>query len=232
MLKDTGQLHPEIWTSDKKMDDEVRQTLLDIATDFLEGLEMDEEIVISDIILTGSMTTPNYTQYSDIDLHIVLPFDQFEMDEEILRKLFQKAKNDWNTKHDIQIFGHDVEIYIQDEEEKHTSVGMYSLFTEWIKFPSDGDLSQVDTYLLKKKTKDIMRLIKRLERYYLTGKDIGAAAEKLKQFLIDMRKEGLSSLQKTRSIENLVFKVLRSLGYLTKLEMMIRKTYDKEMSIN
>ena len=36
-------------------------------------------------------------------------------------------KNVWNNRHNIKIFGHDVEIYPQDAEEVHHSTGIYSV---------------------------------------------------------------------------------------------------------
>jgi nucleoside-diphosphate-sugar epimerase len=45
-------------------------------------------------------------------------------------------KQVFNDKHDIRIFGYDVELYAQDVEESHYSSGVYSVMNnEWISEP-------------------------------------------------------------------------------------------------
>ena len=48
---------------------EVSEKLLEIADAFIEFLEVPTD-AIKDVVITGSMVSYNYTQYSDIDLHL------------------------------------------------------------------------------------------------------------------------------------------------------------------
>ena len=49
---------------------------------------------------------------------------------------FMAKKGAFNDQHDINIFGHAVEVYVQRSDEKHISNGIYSVYdNNWIKFP-------------------------------------------------------------------------------------------------
>ena len=62
-------------------------------------------------------------------------------------------KQVFNDKHDIRIFGYDVELYAQDTEESHYSTGVYSIMNdEWISVPEKMKVD-VDKDLLKTKIK-------------------------------------------------------------------------------
>ena len=42
----------------------------------------------------------------------------------------------FNSQHDIKIKGYDVEVYVQDLNEKNKSIGVYSIVSnEWLNFP-------------------------------------------------------------------------------------------------
>jgi hypothetical protein len=56
---------------------EVRKALLKIAYEFIQSLDVKTPIV--DIIFTGSMANYNYTDQSDIDLHILYDFDEVNL---------------------------------------------------------------------------------------------------------------------------------------------------------
>jgi hypothetical protein len=66
-LKDS--LNPKIWVNPNspttQMVPKVRETLLEIANDFIEFLEID--MVVSDIVMTGSLSNYNWSNYSDVD---------------------------------------------------------------------------------------------------------------------------------------------------------------------
>ena len=64
---------------------------------------------------------------SDLDLHLVVDFNKVDENRELVYDYFRVAKSVWNSSHEIDICGHEVEIYVQDSEEPHHSTGVYSL---------------------------------------------------------------------------------------------------------
>ena len=125
------ELNPKIWESSDKMSPKVRDRLLDIAYEFIEFLGVD--VVISDVVMTGSLANYNWSRFSDVDLHLIADFEQFsEKELPLYEELFRLKKTLFNDKHDITIYGYDVELYVQNDVESHFSSGEYSvLFNEW-----------------------------------------------------------------------------------------------------
>jgi hypothetical protein len=87
-------LNPKVWqgvSGSPKMKPEIREKLLQIAYEFLEFLDVD--LVVTDIILTGSLSNYNWSQYSDFDLHIVGNFMQYKQNQvDLYEKLFNLKK--------------------------------------------------------------------------------------------------------------------------------------------
>ena len=76
------ELNPKVWKSEGDsyvMRPLVRARLLEIANIFIEFLDVN--VVISDITMTGSLANYNWSQYSDIDLHLMADFNQFSEEE-------------------------------------------------------------------------------------------------------------------------------------------------------
>jgi predicted nucleotidyltransferase len=61
------------------MNPKVRARLLDIAYDFIDFLGVD--IVVTDVVMTGSLANYNWSEYSDVDLHIITDFGLFSKTE-------------------------------------------------------------------------------------------------------------------------------------------------------
>ena len=122
-------LNPKVWEKDGngfKMKSQVREKLLEISYQFIDFLGVD--IVVTDIVLMGSLSNYNWSKYSDFDLHIVADFNQYpENQVELYEKLFKLKKMIFNQKHDITIFNYEVEVYVQDETATNFSSGVYSL---------------------------------------------------------------------------------------------------------
>lgn len=209
----------------------IRQRLLIIADDFFDSLDLDF-VDIQDVIFTGSLANYNWSNFSDIDLHIVLDFADVDKNEEIVKGYFNSKKSVWNDEHDIKIKGYDVEIYVQDIKEKHYSTGVYSLLhNKWLIKPSK-DQKIKDSGMIKTKASDYMNLIDSLDSFYEKGyynyliKKIDRIKEKIKK----MRQTGLESGGEF-SNENLIFKVLRRTGYIEKLYDLQLKAYDRAFSL-
>ena len=242
MVRD--KLNPKIWElpnerfmSDPKgqvetMVPKVRERLLDIANQFVEFLDV--PVFVDDVIMTGSLANYNWSNYSDVDLHIIVDFTQFPEEQiELFQKLFTLKKILFNTNHDITIKNFEVELYAQDEKEIHTSSGVYSvLYDERITKPEKINV-KVDNTVLMNKVKSWTEKIDEVIEDVKESNDLEKSKEiidKLKKKLKDYRKEGLSG-DGEFSYENLVFKFLRRNGYIEKLYNFEDKLIDKTLSL-
>jgi hypothetical protein len=226
--KDT--LAPEIWNS-HGLSDEVRSTAIEIAQEFFETLQLDPSVLIKDIILTGSLATYNWSEYSDFDLHILIDFSQLE-DLPLLEDYFRQKTRNWNSTHKITFGGYEVELYIQDSKEEHHANGIYSLMeNRWLRRPSKFNV-EVDYDTVKKKASRLMDEIDNVYDYY-AEKDFKTAqkmADVLMERIKKYRRAGLSG-DGIYSTENLVFKTLRRNNYLQKLSSLRILAYDGVMSL-
>jgi predicted nucleotidyltransferase len=118
-----SELSREIFDFNNKLKPKIKDVLLEIAKKVLEELE--EDIEISDIVLTGSMANYTYNEASDLDLHIVFDFGQINKDKKLVKKALDCNKYVWNMRHDIFLKNHEVELYYQDINEPHAATGMY-----------------------------------------------------------------------------------------------------------
>jgi murein DD-endopeptidase MepM/ murein hydrolase activator NlpD len=226
------ELNPKIWDgSMEKMSPKVRSRLLEIAYEFIEFLNVD--IFVSDVIMTGSLANYNWSKFSDVDLHILVDFNQFSKTElPLYEELFQLKKTIYNDKHDITIYGYEVELYVQNEIESHFSSGVYSvLFDTWENEPKKENV-KIDLELIKNKSKQWMDIIDGViesvkdESIDDTKKIIDKYKKKLKKYRTCGLEEGGEY-----SDENLVFKVLRRNGYIEKLYQYQDNRIDKELSL-
>jgi hypothetical protein len=225
-------LNSKFWRN-KEFDPEVRKKLLEIAQNFYDSLELDVPIV--DIQLTGSLANYNYTEYSDLDTHVIIDFSQINEDVELVKKALDGARFVWNQRHDIVIRGHDVELYVQDEAEQHTASGLYSLLKgEWIRVPkyNPPEIDERDVELKQKSyVKEILKMEERVSESDLTPEECKALenrAKKLKDKIQQGRKKCLSGPNASEfCVENLVFKNLRNTGMIEKLIDIASKAYDK-----
>jgi predicted nucleotidyltransferase len=228
-------LNPKIWEKvdgTVKMKRDVRDKLLEIAYQFVEFLDVD--IVVTDIILTGSLSNYNWSRYSDFDLHIVANFSQYnEKQIELYEKFFNLKKILFNQKHNIKLFGYEVELYVQNEVESHFSSGVYSvLYDDWSNKPKKESVN-IDRRLLKKKTKQWMNIIDEVIDS-VSDEDLETAKEILSKYKDKLKKYRTSGLEKNGeySTENLVFKILRRNGYIQKLHDVSIGLLDDRLSMN
>jgi predicted nucleotidyltransferase len=225
------ELNSKIWDENQKLRKEVREKLLQTANEFIDFIGV--PLLIEDVIFTGSLANYNWSEYSDIDLHVVCDFIQFSDTElSLYEELFKVKKTIFNTNHDIKIFGYEVELYVQNSSEAHFSSGVYSvLYDEWDVKPEKED-SNIDTKILKSKINHWKNQIDTVVDN-ATEKDIDEAREYIKKFKEKLKKYRSSGLKKEGeySYENLVFKYLRRSDYLEKLFNLENNLLDKELSL-
>jgi len=238
-------LNPEIWTLDKnkryRLRKEVRDKLLLSANDFLdfvdiENLDCDtntQDCDIADITITGSICNYNWSQYSDIDLHILFDFELIDENVDLVKNILNTKKNLWNASHDIQVKGYEVEVYAQDVDEVHHSSGVYSvLFDKWLIPPKRTNVD-IDMDKILEKSKGWMEIIDTIqhEAYQKSPTEILDLIEKIKTRLKKFRATGLEKGGEY-SYENLTFKFLRRSGYIKKLFDLKNKVLDLSLSLD
>ncbi len=217
------ELDPDIWDGET-LKPHIRKALLRIAAEFMIGLGV--EVSSSDITLTGSMANFNYTPESDIDLHILLDFSSIDDDDDLVRQFLMTKKSLWNLRHNIQVKGHDVEVYPQDESEPHHSTGVYSLIKdEWLVRPHRED-PVVDDRAVEEKFQGLASMIDSV----LSQQDRLAYIAAIREKLRNMRKTGLQA-EGEFSVENLAFKKLRREGYLDRLADAELQDRDASLSV-
>jgi predicted nucleotidyltransferase len=223
------ELNPKIWDESKKLKPEIRKALVKIAKQYYEFLELDKKV--KDIIFTGSLANYNWTDTSDIDVHLILDYsDLDEEDKEFLNEYLYMKKKIWNDTHNITVKGHEVEAFAKDTEEQHTNKAIYSLAkNEWIVEPTK-DMPAIDVPAIKRKAAIIMNQVDELESISDRKKRY-QKADKIKEKIKKYRTSGLQRGGEFDN-ENLVFKTLRNNGYLDKLSNIKTGTYDDMMSLD
>jgi hypothetical protein len=231
------ELQSDIWQGEK-LSEEVESRLVEIAQDFIDMIEESKDlgapIAVEDIRLTGSLANYNWSKYSDIDLHILVDFSKINEDTGLVKAFFDEVRMRWNDQHRILIHGFEVEIYVEDVREEHTSSGVYSLTDgEWITKP-ETESSQIDFDTAEKKVRDYTDRANSIQAMVDEKKDYEQAirtVERVKQKIRDMRKAGLESEEAEFSAENIAFKMLRRDGVLDRLTDLKREAYDQMMTI-
>jgi predicted nucleotidyltransferase len=231
----TFEMQPEfqqkIWDGDERIRPGVKGALMDIVDEFVERLDLDAEI--KDIIITGSLANYNWSKFSDIDLHILIDFKEVNDNEELVKRFFDAVRSNWNKTHDIKVKGHEVELYVQDENEPHVSTGVYSLMNDkWLVKPNKVK-PFIDKETAKKKAADIEREVDKVASILYDGNHEAALdkAAYLKEKIKTMRQTGLEKAG-VFSPENLAFKMLRRSEALSKLHDVYIKAYDQALSLD
>lgn len=229
-IKET--LNPKVWENSDEpkksvLKPKIRNGLLRIAEEFIEDLG--DDVFVEDIFLMGSLANYNWSEYSDFDLHVIVDMDRYEDDKELYVELFDLKKKIFNTKHNIKIYGYDVELYAQASSDEYHSDGVYSVMNnEWISIPKKTDF-EVNMSVLKSKIKCWTdKIDDAIEDAKSSRKTDNL--KKLKEKLKEYRQSGLNK-DGEFSYENLVFKFLRRSGHIGKLFDEKTKIKDRELSI-
>lgn len=238
-FKKNDTLAPKIWNG-MTLNPRVRLKLLDIADDFWDSCDLNW-VKLKGIHLTGSICNFNWSKFSDIDLHLVVDFADVHERKDFVQEYFNSKKNEWNNEHDnLKMYGFPVEVYVEDIGAETQSNGLFNLETNaWIKAPSPDNIPSVELckYEIKEKAANIMT---RIDHYcdllkFTNDKaklrKIGKKARVLCKKIKAMRKFGLNRGGEGDPL-NIIYKVIRRMGYLDKLWDISSILYDKLNSLN
>lgn len=214
-------LNPKIW-SRGELKPVVRAQLLKIAKHFIGYIDIGK-IGLTDITISGSNAAYTYSRNSDLDLHLIVKIPEDR--KQLLKQLFDAKKNQYNFQHDIKIKEIDVEVYVQDEAQPHTSSGIYSVLdNKWLKIPETIE-DTVDRAEVKQKYKQFLGKVRSALR--------STNLEAVKQTSDDIKRLRQQGLEQggELSTENVVFKILRAKGYLEQLRNHISKLKADQLSL-
>jgi hypothetical protein len=129
--------------------------------------------------------------------------------------------------HDIKIHGHDVEIYAQDMNDGFTKdQGVFSLTdNNWIAEPVNQEINLDNPHILKK----VQEYIEKIDSLIASNAE-EESFQKLKEKFKDMRSTDIKKHGEF-SHGNLIFKELRNLGYLDKMNNYIKTKQDERLSL-
>ena len=214
-------LNPQLWVNNR-LKPQVHLALFKIAKEFLSFINI-ADIKLTDITVSGSNASFNYTPMSDIDLHLIADING--PCEVNLKEMFLAKKSSFNDQHDINIFGHSVEVYVQNSDERHISNGIYSVYDDsWVKFPkkitATPDTSNIE------------------DKYEYLHNEIDQAIDSGDHETIDRLKKKIKTMRQTGlardgefGVDNLAFKLLRNVGDIDKLFNADTKAIDNELSL-
>lgn len=221
------QLNPKLWTADQCLPNKLRSGFLKIANAFYDSLDIDAPIL--DVILIGSSANYNWTEHSDIDLHVVINYLDIADNLYLVQQYLQAKKSIWNSKYPLTFKGMNIELYAQDSNESlHGSVGIYSvLHGKWLRKPN-ADLISIDDQLIQQKAQPYEFEIENID---ITDPN---AETKIKRILVklrNLRQSGLDSVGEY-SLENLAFKYLRNKGLIDRLKEMLHRLTTNQLIID
>lgn len=214
-------LNPKLWENDR-LKDEIKLKLIEIVEQFVSTCDIPLHIV--DVHIVGSQASYNYTEFSDLDVHLISNFEMIDCSDEVLQAAYNSVKAKFNSDYNIKIKGVDVELYVEDIRSTVNSNGIYSLYSDkWIKFPKKlTDVPQVDI------SDDLDKWKNKIDNI-LTRKNSDAILSIIDDLYI-LRKNSLD-IAGEYSEGNQLFKELRNIGYLDKLKDSYKKFRSKELSL-
>lgn len=230
------ELNPKFWDKNKHLNSEVREHLLQIALEFKKYLQLKEanlegKIFVVDTKFTGSLANYNWSEYSDVDLHLDIDLSQLTPEEKPLAfEYLQARKALWNLEHEIDIYGYNVELYPEEHGQQHFSTGVYSVANDkWIIEPNKENVNP-DKELIQKKVTGFLSILNELGKSDMSPENMIKGIEILQTRIKKMRQAGLES-EGEFSTENLVFKILRRLGFMDNIAKLKQTILDKSISL-
>ena len=214
------ELNPKLFNG-LELKPEVKEKLNEIAEAFKEYLDIPEDAILDERI-TGSSASYNYTEYSDLDLHLIIDYEKVHEDCPLVEGYLWSYKSQFNANHDISIYGIPVEVYAEDSKQEAISNGVYSLMEDrWLKEPKKIPPTDND--------EDVQAKYQELKDA-IDKCDDSEVANELLDKIYTMRKSGLAEVGEF-STENMAFKLLRNDGSIDKLKKLKKEKVDKQLSL-
>lgn len=235
-LEPKPQLNPKFWINGK-LNSKVRLKLMDIADDFIQTLNV-KWVKPLDVVFTGSLANYNWTKYSDIDIYVIMNYEEVYKNVEFVKEYFEMKKYSWTQDHDsLRIYGFPVELYVEDSNDAASSSGVYSIErNKWIVEPKPFDDNEFDEQYVKKTAAKLMTQVDELSDMIDSTDDeykMDVLSKKVKRLNDKVKFIRQKSLKKDGEMGNgnIIYKAMRNAGYIDKLWDLKSKTYDKLNSL-
>jgi hypothetical protein len=217
-------LNPILWDGDCLRPD-IRTKLLAFAGAWATFAKI-PPILIDDVLLVGGSAGYNYTDKSDLDVHLL--FDRNKLGKrDLVDELLQTKKSLWGLQHHVMVAGLPVEGFVQQfDDPSPKSQGVYSLKdNRWRQKPELPPVLDTSSAAYKSKVDSYIRRIDHLIK-------TNAPVEKFKQFKDRIKELRTASLKHggEYSEGNMLVKELRNLGVLDRMTTYIRNAFDKKLS--
>ena len=215
------ELNPKLW-EDKKLKRDVREAIIDIVSEFMDNLIIPVEIL--DVRVVGSNASYNYTEHSDLDVHIISDLELVGSPTEIVQALYNSERSNFNRTHNIKIKGIDVELYVEDVNSSVTSNGIYSVIDDiWIKEPQI--IKERSVKIDKKELRDLVNSVKSV----LADGDSDDIKDCINMLYL-MRKDSIAT-DGEYGVGNLLFKEIRNRGLLSALKDKYNEMISDELTL-
>lgn len=225
-------LNPKIWNSDNTLKKEVKEKIDEIVDTFKENLLEDGiDLKIKDVIICGSNANYNYTENSDIDVHIISDTKDLDCNKKHLPIIYNAYKKMFNDSYGIEFYDTEVEIYVENDKTGVTSGGIYSVKDDkWLKEPSMVEVPEVDE---KEFEEELSKWEDECNEILYNLEDMEDSIRNIDTLLDELYEMRQDSIQKEGefSIGNLVFKELRNKGFLTNLKGVKKELQSRLMSL-
>lgn len=226
MIKN-NQLNPLIFDENNNLRPQIRNKIIDIVEEFISTI-LDKEPSINfpiyDILIVGSNSGYNYTEDSDLDVHIVSDYQIICDCPSIVSELFNAERSLFNRNYNISLKGIDVEIYVEDIKTTTVSNGIYSVMSDsWIKFPENTELEE-----LSDNDPELLSYINKCHE--ILNSDYCPEVESFLSELYLLRKYSLACYGENGQ-GNLIYKRLRSLGLIDSLKNLSYELRSRELSL-
>jgi predicted nucleotidyltransferase len=124
------ELNPALF-KDSKLKAEVKNKINEIVDEFLKNFkEVNVELTIKDIVITGSNASYNYTKDSDLDIHIIADTSNIEDTLDLHKVIYDAYKSAFNKKFEIELNNVPIEIYVETQDTPLVSNGIYSVVND------------------------------------------------------------------------------------------------------
>lgn len=204
------ELNQKLWDG-VQLKKSVRKKILNVTSYFLKHCKIED--LVEDIVFVGGNANYNYTNLSDIDIHVIIDFSKIPHGSLDLHEVYRDKRDLWKKNHDVELYGYPLEFYVQDIKDVFPQYqGVFSVYrNKWIHKPEAVSIDYSHPYIIEK----VNYYVKLINNSIQNNADYDII-KKIKNKLKTYRGAGLQRGGEF-SYENLVYKVLRGLGYLDKL---------------